>query len=110
MGGYYKEEDLGRFGEIGKYNPDLFKKFMDWYNASLEPGLLTKREKVLIGLAVAHTVQCPYCIDAYTRSCLEEGMNLEHITEVVHTASAVKGGACLIHGIQAHNTAGKISL
>ena len=107
---YYNSEDLERFGEIGKFSPALFKKFMAWYNSALEPGLLSKREKVLIGLAVAHVVQCPYCIDAYTKSCLDEGMNLEHITEAVHVASAVRGGASLIHGIQAHNTAEGLSL
>ncbi|KJR40514.1 4-carboxymuconolactone decarboxylase [Candidatus Magnetoovum chiemensis] len=110
MSDYYKDKDLGRFGEIGKYAPDLFKKFMDWYNASLQPGVLSKREKVLIGLAVAHILQCPYCIDSYTRSCLEEGLNVEHITEAVHVASAVRGGSCLIHAIQAHNAADKISM
>jgi alkylhydroperoxidase/carboxymuconolactone decarboxylase family protein len=110
MGDYYRDEDLGRFAEVGKHSPVLFKKFMEWYNASLEPGLLTKREKVLIGLAVAHALQCPYCIDAYTQSCLGEGMSIEHITEAVHVASAIKGGATLIHGIQAHNAVEKISL
>jgi 4-carboxymuconolactone decarboxylase len=109
MGDYYRAEDLDRFGEIGKHSPELFKKFMDWYGASLEPGVLTKREKVLIGLAVAHAIQCPYCIDAYTKSSLDEGMSLEHITEAVHVASAIRGGASLIHGIQAHNSVGKVS-
>lgn len=110
MSDYYKDGDLDRFGEIGKHNPELFQKFMDWYNASLTPGVLSKREKVLIGLAVAHAIQCPYCIDAYAKSCLEEGMGLEHITEAVHVASAVRGGASLIHGIQAHNAVDKLSL
>lgn len=110
MSEYYKCEDLDRFGEIGKCSPDLFRKFMGWYTAALQPGVLSKREKVLIGLAVAHAVQCPYCIDAYTKSCLEEGMSLEHITETVHVASAVRGGASLIHGIQAHNAVDKLSL
>jgi alkylhydroperoxidase/carboxymuconolactone decarboxylase family protein len=107
---YYKDEDLERFSEIGKYNPELFRKFMSWYNAALEPGMLSKREKVLIGLAVAHAIQCPYCIDAYSKSCLEEGMSLDHITEAVHLASAVRGGASLIHGIQAHNAVDKMSI
>ncbi|HXX56750.1 MAG TPA: arsenosugar biosynthesis-associated peroxidase-like protein [Thermodesulfovibrionales bacterium] len=110
MGDYYNDKDLGRFGEIGRHSPDLFKKFMDWYNSALEPGLLTKREKSLVGLGVAHAIQCPYCIDAYTQACLGEGMTLEHITEAVHVASAIRGGASLIHGIQAHNAAEKISL
>ncbi len=107
---YYKAEDLDKFGDVGKHNPALFKKFMDWYTASLEPGKLTKREKVLIGVAVAHVIQCPYCIDAYTKSCLEEGMSLEHITEAVHVASAIRGGASLIHTLQAHNTVDRNSL
>jgi alkylhydroperoxidase/carboxymuconolactone decarboxylase family protein len=107
---YYKPEDLDRFGEIGKHNPALFKKFIDWYTYALEPGVLTKREKSLIGVAVAHAVQCPYCIDAYTTSCLEEGMSLEHITEAVHVAAAIRGGASLVHAIQARNAADKLSL
>ena len=41
-----------------------------YYNAVFEEGALTAREKSLIALAVAHTVQCPYCIDAYTNDCL----------------------------------------
>jgi 4-carboxymuconolactone decarboxylase len=110
MSDYYKDEDLERFGEIGKYRPELFRKFMDWYSSALQPGALSKREKALVGLGVAHAIQCPYCIDAFTRSCLEEGMSLEHITEAVHVASAVRGGAALIHGIQAHNAADKLSL
>ncbi len=107
---YYRAEDLDRFGEVGKHNKELFRKFLDWYHASLEQGALSKREKVLIAVAVAHAVQCPYCIDAYTKACLEEGMNLDHITEAVHVASAIRGGASLIHTIQAHNVVDNISL
>ena len=110
MSAYYQNEDLAKFGEVGKCNEALFKKFMAWYGAALEPGALTRREKVLIGVAVAHAVQCPYCIDAYTKSCLAEGLGLEHITEAVHVAAALRGGASLIHGIQAHNSANKSAL
>jgi 4-carboxymuconolactone decarboxylase len=107
---YYKAEDLDKFGDVGKHSPELFKKFIDWYTLALEPGKLTKREKVLIGVGVAHVIQCPYCIDAYTKSCLEEGMSLEHITEAVHVASAIRGGASLIHTLQAHNAVERNSL
>jgi 4-carboxymuconolactone decarboxylase len=37
-------------------------------------------------------------------------MNLDHITEAVHVASAIRGGASLVHAIQAHNTVDKISM
>ena len=107
---YYNEEDLGRFGDIAKYKPELFEKFMAWYGACQEEGALTKREKALIGLAVAVTVQCPYCIDAFTNSSLENGSNMEQMTEAMHLASAIRGGASLIHGIQSHNAHDKVSM
>ena len=107
---YYDEKDLNRFGEMAKHRPDLFAKFMDWYNACQEDGALSRRDKALIGLAVAHTLQCPYCIDSFTQSCLEAGSNMEQMTEAIHLASAVRGGASLVHGVQAHNTVEKLSM
>ena len=68
------------------------------------------REKSLIALAVAHAVQCPYCIDAYTRASLEAGSNMEEMTEAIHVAAAIRGGATLIHGIQVHNVVDKITI
>jgi alkylhydroperoxidase/carboxymuconolactone decarboxylase family protein len=107
---YYKEDDLDRFSEIGKNRPDLYEKFMAWYQACQEDGALSRREKALIGLAVAHALQCPYCIDAFSQSCLEAGSNMEQMAEAIHMASALRGGATLIHGIQAHNAVNKISM
>src|SRR4051812_5849892 len=99
MADYYDDEDLARFGEIGKERPDLMEKFFGWYLATLEEGALTKREKALIGLAVAHSLQCPYCIDSFAQSCLETGSNTEQMTEAIHVAAGVRGGAALIHGL-----------
>jgi 4-carboxymuconolactone decarboxylase len=72
--------------------------------------LNSQREKSLIALAVAHAVQCPYCIDAYTQDCLEKGSNVNEMTEAIHVATAIRGGASLVHGVQMRNVADKISL
>ena len=64
----------------------------------------------LIALAVAHAVQCPYCIDAYTQASLEKGSNVEEMTEAVHVACAIRGGASLVHGVQMRNVAEKLSM
>jgi hypothetical protein len=32
------------------------------------------------------------------------------MTEAIHVAAAIRGGAALIHGVQAHNVAAKITL
>ena len=81
MAGYYHDEDLPRFAEMGKNAPELWEKFEAWYGAVFGEGALTEREKNLIALAVAHAVQCPYCIDAYTQACLEKGSNLDQMTK-----------------------------
>jgi 4-carboxymuconolactone decarboxylase len=107
---YYQPKDLNKFGEIGKDAPELAKKFFEYYEAVFAEGELTEREKALIALAVAHAVQCPYCIDAYTQACLEKGSNLAEMTEAVHVAAAIRGGASLVHGVQMRNVAEKLSL
>ncbi len=107
---YYQPDDLQKFAEIAEEAPDLARKFFDYYNAVFAEGELTEREKSLIALAVAHAVQCPYCIDAYTKSCLEKGSNRAEMTEAIHVATAIRGGASLVHGVQMRNIAGKLSL
>ncbi|MGD8883723.1 MAG: arsenosugar biosynthesis-associated peroxidase-like protein [Desulfobacterales bacterium] len=110
MDTYYKPEDLLKFEEIGKEAPDLAHKFFEYYNSVFADGELTEREKALIALAVAHAVQCPYCIDAYTQACLEKGSNLAEMTEAIHVVTAIRGGASLVHGVQMRNIVQKVSM
>lgn len=110
MSNYYHSHDLPRFSEIGKSVPELAKKFFDYYGAVFADGALSEREKALIALAVAHAVQCPYCIDAYSCECLSKGADLDQMTEAVHVACAIRGGASLVHGIQMRNHVEKSSL
>ncbi len=101
---YYKPEDLKKFAEVGNFAKDLMDKFFDYYNAAVsEEGSLTKREKSLIALAVAHSKQCPYCIDAYTSKCIEAGADPEEMTEAVHIAASIEAGIKLIYAVQMRN-------
>jgi 4-carboxymuconolactone decarboxylase len=107
---YYDPADLPKFPEIGKDAPELAEKFFAYYGSVFAEGELTEREKALIALAVAETIQCPYCIDAYSRACLEKGSNIAEMTEALHVAAAIRGGATLVHGIQMRKVAEKLSL
>ena len=107
---YYEPGDLPKFEEIAEEASELGKKFFDYYGAVFAEGDLTEREKALVALAVAHTVQCPYCIDAYTQACLERGSNLSEMTEAIHVAVAIRGGASLVHGVQMRKIAKKLSM
>ncbi|MGB7786017.1 MAG: arsenosugar biosynthesis-associated peroxidase-like protein [Salinimicrobium sp.] len=106
---YYDPADLKKFGDITEWNEELGKKFFDYYNSVFEEGSLTAREKSLIALAVSHVVQCPYCIDAYTKDGLQRGIEKEEMMEAVHVGAAIQGGATLVHGVQMMNKYKKLS-
>jgi 4-carboxymuconolactone decarboxylase len=107
---YYHQDDLARFGEIGENVPELARKFFDWYGAVFADGALSAREKSLIALAVSHAVQCPYCIDAYSKDALEKGADLDQMTEAIHVTAAIRSGSSLVHGVQMRNHATKIGM
>ena len=108
MPAYYNDEDLPRFAEMGEDAPLLWNSFQTWYSSVFADGALSRREKSLIALAVAHVIQCPYSIDAYTEDCLEKGCNKAHMTEAVHVAAAIRSGASLMHGLRMRASAGKL--
>lgn len=107
---YYNPEDLKKFGKIGEFQKELADKFFDYYGEVFKESALTAREKALIALGVAHAIQCPYCIDAYTADTLEKGCTEEQLMEAVHVAGAIRGGASLVHGVQMMNKAKKIMM
>jgi len=100
---YFKPEDLKKFSNITEFQEEYGKKFFEWYGTVFEEGALSKREKSLIALAVAHAISCPYCIDAYSNTCLSVGADEEQMMEAVHVAAAIKGGATLVNGVQMMN-------
>ena len=107
---YYDPADLARFPEIGEHAGELGAKFFEWYGAVFRDGALSAREKSLVALGVAHAVQCPYCIDAYTQDALSKGCDVEQLTEAVHVAAAIKGGAALVHGMQMRRVADQLGM
>ena len=107
---HYEDGDLEKFPSITTWQKPLGDAFFSYYGKVFEKGELTAREKSLIALAVAHAVQCPYCIEAYTTDTLEKGCTQGQMMEAIHVATAIKGGAVLAHGVQMMKKAGKVSL
>ena len=98
---YYRRQDLERFGEVGESRGELYEAYEKWSNRVFAEGALSKKVKHLIATAVAHAVQCAYCIDAHTRSAHGTGASREEIIEAIHVAGVIRGGSSLVHGIQA---------
>lgn len=107
---YYDPKDLRKFSNISEWQAELGEKFFDWYGSVFKEGALSAREKSLIALAVSHTVQCPYCIDAYTKDALQRGIEKEEMMEAVHVAAAIRGGASMVHAVQMMDKVDKLSM
>jgi alkylhydroperoxidase/carboxymuconolactone decarboxylase family protein len=107
---YYNPADLGKFASISEFQKKLGDKFFEYYGEVFKAGALSIKEKSLIALAVAHAIQCPYCIDAYSHDGLKQGATEEEMMEAVHVAAAIRGGAVLVHGVQMMNHVNKVSM
>ncbi len=107
---YYNPADLAKFGNITAWQQEMGSKFFSYYAEVFKEGALSEREKALIALAVAHAVQCPYCIDAYTTDSLQKGADEAQMMEAVHVAAAIKGGSALVHGVQMMNKAKELTM
>jgi alkylhydroperoxidase/carboxymuconolactone decarboxylase family protein len=107
---YYHAKDLAKFSSISDLQKQLGDKFFSWYAEVFQDSELSAREKSLIALAVAHAVQCPYCIDAYSSDAFEKGWSEAQMMEAVHVAAAIRGGASLVHGVQMMNKVKEIAM
>ncbi len=107
---YYNSKDLKKFGSIPDFQKNLGDKFFSYYNEVFKDSELTAKEKSLIALAVAHALQCPYCIDAYSVDSYEKGWSEGQMMEAVHVAAAIRGGASLVHGVQMMNKVKEIAM
>ena len=107
---YFDDADLAKFGAVGDHAKEHWKRFMAYYGGAFEAGVLSKREKLLLGFAVAQVERCPYCIDSFTQQCMEAGMTMEHLTEALHCVAALRAGVTMAHGLVTKNVADKLGM
>ena len=107
---YFDPEDLKKFGNITDLQKSMGDKYFAWYSEVMKEGALTEREKSLIALAVAHAVQCPYCIDAYTATSFEKGADEAQMMEAVHVAAVIRAGSSLVFSTQMMNHAKDLTM
>jgi len=97
---YYETKDLKDFKNTGEWAPEVGEKFFDYFNKATSAGKLSEREKTLIALTVAHTSQCPYCVDSFTNKSLSIGISKEEMTEAVHVGASMLAGIVLAQSTQ----------
>ena len=97
---YFDRRQLAQTGAVGDGAPSLFEGAKTYDEAVFADGALDAREKGLIALACGHAIQCPYSIDHAVQRLRQLDVSLEEMTEAVHVATAIRGGASLVHGLQ----------
>lgn len=97
-GHYHDREDLKRLKELAKLAP---KEFEAWVGLDgivrSDEGKIPRKYRELIALAVAHTTQCAYCIDAHVKGAKKAGATKEEAAEAILLAAALRAGGAAAH-------------
>ena len=96
---YHQEHDLKRLGEMKDLAPE---DFTAWVNldriVGRENGKVPRKYRELIAVAVAHTTQCPYCIEVHTKNAKKAGASKAEVAEAIFVAAALRAGGAAAHG------------
>jgi AhpD family alkylhydroperoxidase len=96
---YHDSDDIKRIRDLSKLAPEEFKAWLGLERiVGREDGQIPRKYRELIALAVAHTTQCVYCIEAHTKAAKQVGCSREEVAETVFIAAALRAGAAVTHG------------
>ncbi|KAB2332115.1 alkylhydroperoxidase [Cytobacillus depressus] len=99
----YQRANISRFKEFKELNPEAFSAFNKFDMEAMKPGLISRKDKELIAVAVAHVTGCAYCIEIHTKGAKKLGVTLEELAEAIFVATALKAGSALAHSVNALN-------
>ena len=77
--------------------PGVHEAFDHFSAAVFAEGALPEKTKQLIAVAVAHTTQCPYCIQGHTKLARRKGASPEEIMEAIWVAAEMRAGGAFAH-------------
>jgi AhpD family alkylhydroperoxidase len=99
----YQKSNMARFKEFAELSPEGFRSFNQFDREAMKPGLISRKDKELIAIAIAHVTGCPYCIEIHTKNAKRLGISREELAEAILVATALKAGSALAHSVNALN-------
>ncbi|MEK5332937.1 carboxymuconolactone decarboxylase family protein [Lysinibacillus sp. FSL W8-0992] len=99
----YQKSNLARFKELNQLSPEAFRAFNKFDLEALKPGLLSRKDKELIAVAIAHITGCAYCIEIHVKNAKKLEVSREELAEAIFVATALKAGSALAHSVNALN-------
>jgi AhpD family alkylhydroperoxidase len=96
---YHDASDMRLLRDMRKLAP---KDYEAWsgLNAIVgrEDGAIPRKYRELIAIAVAATIQCPYCLEAHAKAAKAAGATREEVAEAALLAAALRAGGAATHG------------
>ncbi|WP_453990146.1 carboxymuconolactone decarboxylase family protein [Bacillus nitroreducens] len=100
---FYPKNNVKHFARIKDLAPEQLQAFNEFGKAAMKEGALSRKEKEIIAVAIAHVTECPYCIDSHTKAAKKAGATLEELTEAVFVVAAIEAGGAVTHSTHVHN-------
>jgi AhpD family alkylhydroperoxidase len=93
----YDMANLKKLSVLGEGAPEAMKAFWAFDKAALKDGVVPKKYKELMAVAVALTTQCPYCLEIHRAAAVTAGATQEELAETALVAAALRAGAAVTH-------------
>jgi len=88
-------------GALRKDKPDIMSGFSSMANAAMEDGVLDKKTKELIALAIGVADHCKGCIGFHIQSLVKLGATRAEIEDALGVAIYMGGGPSLMYAAEA---------
>jgi alkylhydroperoxidase AhpD family core domain len=98
----YRRSDLSNIEQFENINEQLYTSFLEFRQQVLNGQLVSKKEKSIIAVAIAHITGCAYSLEYFTELAKQEGATIEEIAETILVATALKAGSALAHRVNAY--------
>lgn len=76
-------------------SPEIGNCFHEFYDACQNKGVLDKKTKELLMVALANVFRCPHCTETHLKGAIEAGASREEITEALLIAAVEGAGTQL---------------
>lgn len=87
--------------DLGQEIPETMKAFGQLHKVTTADGVLSKKTKELIALAIAITVRCDGCIAFHVHDAIKANASTAEIAETIGTAILMGGGPSVMYGCEA---------
>ncbi len=95
---FYPFDGRKHYKDLEQAQKDMFQAFRSFNNEIFEKeSALSRKVKELIAIGVAHTTQCPYCIEGHVKAAKKAGATDPEIAEAIFVTAALRAGGAFAH-------------